>query len=623
MGPCKRLFQNWLVKNPYYVVSRSASEAMSNRGAAATNAAAFIADYLKDRDDVVIVHRNAPDVNGGQDQLFTPAEAFAFANQTAIDRMNGYGVERASSRACDFLSGTQQSPQWGAVKSQIRENGVIPEEARRDQYCNIAKYDDSYQNYPQLHVGNNVQQCELMLRRGDRSCYDNVDPTDLPAYEFEGPDGAPRTTHLRPGRGSLERAIRAVIVDAQAEWRHDAALDVAYRYYFHYRRLRGFGAWLEHLDRPDTCWQDICFGTLTHGMALADNPLLGYDAGADALLVEVDRDDGEAVVPLSHAVCPADPVNRVTGVGVVTGLAYDQGRLYGIERDVDGDHHLFLMAPSLCAEGTRVGGSPIGFDGLDSLAACPDGTLYSVDWNAVARRGRLLRIDPATGAGEAVGPAQMASDVRVVGLACDREGTLFALGAGEGARFAELLVVDRTTGVESVVGGTGTAAEALQSLEVDRESAAPRLLAGGATLHEIDPLTGSATPIGGGFAGLLAMAMPEPGSWLDSDDDRVPDPRDNCRDVANTDQLDLDLDGYGSACDADYNNDGVVGAPDLFLFWPSFGASEGEVGFLAAADHNGDGVVGLPDLFYLLRTFGQQVGPSGLACAGQVPCPLP
>lgn len=266
-GNCKQLFQNWLVKNPYYVVSYAAEASKSNWGAAATNATAYIADYMADRPELLLIHRNPPQVNGGEDIARSPAEAYRHANRLALDRMNGHGIEYMSRYSCDYLSGDQQSEQWNPVKSQITERGIIPEDARRQEFCNIPTYHSEYQNYPQVHLGNNIQQCELMLRRGDRSCYDNIDHSDIPDFTFTGPDGVERTTHLRPGRGSIERAIRAIIVDSGADWRHGPALAVAYRYYHEYKTLPGFEFWFQHLGRANACSQNICFGRLTHGFA--------------------------------------------------------------------------------------------------------------------------------------------------------------------------------------------------------------------------------------------------------------------------------------------------------------------------------------------------------------------
>jgi hypothetical protein len=252
-------------------VSYSAESSKSNWGAAATNTLAYIADYLWDRPDVLLIHRNPPQINDGEDVELTPSEAYQHANELALDRMNGYGVEYGSSTSCDVLSGDQQSNQWPPVKSQITEKGIIPEDARREEYCNVPVYNGEYQNYPQLHLGHNIQQCELMLRRGNASCYDNVDNSDIPDYEFIGPDGNPKSTHLYPGRGSIERAIKAIIVDSNTDWRHDSALEVAFRYYYAHHTLSGFEQWAEHLGgQPHGCSQDVCFGTLTHGFSLEE-----------------------------------------------------------------------------------------------------------------------------------------------------------------------------------------------------------------------------------------------------------------------------------------------------------------------------------------------------------------
>lgn len=271
-GPCKQLFQNWLVKNPYYLVSYSAERSTNNWGAAATNAAAYIADYLWDRPEVRMTARVGIDKRTTVDTAFSPAEAYARARKLALDRMNGLRVDLDSSEACDEFDGRQQSSRFPPVKSQITELGIIPDDARRDEYCNITVYSNHYQNYPQVHLGNNIQQCELMHRRGDDSCYQNVSQDEIIGFEFIGPNGKTYVTNLRSGRGSIERAIKAIIVDSGMEWRKDSALEVAYRYYATRHTLPGFEQWFEHLDRPAPCSQDICFGTLTHGFAPGEIP---------------------------------------------------------------------------------------------------------------------------------------------------------------------------------------------------------------------------------------------------------------------------------------------------------------------------------------------------------------
>jgi hypothetical protein len=111
-----------------------------------------------------------------------------------------------------------------------------------------------------------------MLRRGDSACYDNIDNTDIPNYTFVKGSGESKVTHLYPGRGSIERAIDAIIVDSHTEWRHDSALEVAYRYYFTHHQFVGTDQWPAQLNRPSDCSQDICFGTLTHGFAPGETP---------------------------------------------------------------------------------------------------------------------------------------------------------------------------------------------------------------------------------------------------------------------------------------------------------------------------------------------------------------
>lgn len=110
----------------------------------------------------------------------------------------------------------------------------------------------------------------------------------------------------------------------------------------------------------------------------------------------------------------------------------------------------------------------------------------------------------------------------------------------------------------------------------------------------------------------------------DGDGDGAADAFDNCLAVDNPAQVDTDLDGYGSACDADYDQDGVVGGPDFALFRAAFGTSDGDAGFLIHADCSGDGVVGGPDFTCFVEGFlAGAPGPSGYACAGSAPCPSP
>lgn len=108
-----------------------------------------------------------------------------------------------------------------------------------------------------------------------------------------------------------------------------------------------------------------------------------------------------------------------------------------------------------------------------------------------------------------------------------------------------------------------------------------------------DPITGGSAPFTGTFSpegdlsnfnGLIAAgewelfvsdavffdsgtidswSMEICGSPLpDADGDLVPDTEDNCPDIANTDQSDIDEDGLGDVCDDDMDGDGVLNAED-------------------------------------------------------------
>ncbi|MAG29515.1 MAG: hypothetical protein CL908_01320 [Deltaproteobacteria bacterium] len=109
------------------------------------------------------------------------------------------------------------------------------------------------------------------------------------------------------------------------------------------------------------------------------------------------------------------------------------------------------------------------------------------------------------------------------------------------------------------------------------------------------------------------------GSTTDTDGDLVPDGFDNCdtddngpNELAN--QADTDSDGYGNACDADYDNDLAVTAADFGTFLATFG------GVGTETDHDGDGAVTAADFGVFLSQFGGPPGTSGLSCAGTVPC---
>ncbi len=275
-GNCKVRFQNWLVKNPYYIVSMT--HGINNWGTAAAVTTGTIADYLWDRPDVVLVHRNPRYINDGRSFRFSAREAYAYTRQHMLDSMNGHAVSYGSSKSCDLMeTSPDQDPNLGPpVKSQITENGILPADARRQQKCNITIYNGDYQNYPQINLDNLVSYCEFLQRRGDTSCFDNVENSDVPNFRFADKNGRSWSTHLRPGRGSIERALNAIIIDSNTQWKRKGGLWVAVRYYRLHKRLAGtdMSRWSQYLEKKGSggCSQSICYGALTHGFATGENP---------------------------------------------------------------------------------------------------------------------------------------------------------------------------------------------------------------------------------------------------------------------------------------------------------------------------------------------------------------
>ena len=91
----------------------------------------------------------------------------------------------------------------------------------------------------------------------------------------------------------------------------------------------------------------------------------------------------------------------------------------------------------------------------------------------------------------------------------------------------------------------------------------------------------------------------------DSDGDGVPDRRDDCREQPNPDQRDADGDGFGDLCDADFDQSGSVGIPDVERFERALRGTA----YQAGADLDGDGKIDDRDRSLVHLQIGHAPGP--------------
>lgn len=109
-----------------------------------------------------------------------------------------------------------------------------------------------------------------------------------------------------------------------------------------------------------------------------------------------------------------------------------------------------------------------------------------------------------------------------------------------------------------------------------------------------------------------------PDETTDTDHDGIPDICDRCLGKPDPLQTDQDQDGYGDRCDGDYDQDGLVGPPDLPLFETCLGEIITASPSCYDRDFDGDGVVTDIDrdsFFYPLLESGKP-GPSALVPDG-------
>jgi hypothetical protein len=112
------------------------------------------------------------------------------------------------------------------------------------------------------------------------------------------------------------------------------------------------------------------------------------------------------------------------------------------------------------------------------------------------------------------------------------------------------------------------------------------------------------------------------GAIHDADGDLVPDAFDNCLTDPNgpndgSNQVDADQDGFGNACDADFNQAAGITVVDFGIFVNCLIPGDPNA---PICDLNGKNGVTVQDFAIFIRLLGL-TGPSGLACVGVTqPC---
>ena len=118
-------------------------------------------------------------------------------------------------------------------------------------------------------------------------------------------------------------------------------------------------------------------------------------------------------------------------------------------------------------------------------------------------------------------------------------------------------------------------------------------------------------------AAITFLLWGTPAFAADFDGDGVEDEFDNCSEAANFAQDDTDGDDCGNLCDADYDDSGVVGHPDVFEFAAVFLTTDEEKCHIEPIPGC---VVSFSDYGFSIGAWGSTPGPSGTT-AGTTACP--
>lgn len=118
------------------------------------------------------------------------------------------------------------------------------------------------------------------------------------------------------------------------------------------------------------------------------------------------------------------------------------------------------------------------------------------------------------------------------------------------------------------------------------------------------------TVVGDGTPTPWVLELPAGPLGLDTDSDGVPDPLDNCTERANPAQEDCNDDGFGDACDCDFNDNGACDGDDYIAFSGVFGQYVPPAS--TCYDMIPNGSIDGNDYIRFTGGFGGVPGPSGL-----------
>jgi len=100
---------------------------------------------------------------------------------------------------------------------------------------------------------------------------------------------------------------------------------------------------------------------------------------------------------------------------------------------------------------------------------------------------------------------------------------------------------------------------------------------------------------GGSVRAVGAKSPVAESVWCEGDADGIRDDLDVCPGEDDPSQCDTDADGLGNACDADYDDNGVVGLSDWNRLRLSMSSRVGDPGYDPDVDSSCDGIIGVPD----------------------------